>query len=181
MRSPCKKLSVALILLATALGYGTAHANESLFFNPMIGVGFNEAQGTVYRIGLEAGVFLDPFLAVGIGGYYGAGKNPTHDREIGGGPFASYSLPLIPPVLTAHLRQEINYVDVRIPQLIGTPPEYNDHRTEHGVASVTSVGLHIAFTQNFGVSGGYRLTLALTNSDIAKDRSGPYAGISIGF
>ncbi len=171
---------ILFLLAALALTSGQAHASESWFLSPMVGVGFNEVQGTVFRLGLEAGVYLDPNLAVGVGGHYGAGENPTHDREISGGPFVSYRYPLT-SFLTGTLRQEVNYVDARIPELIGDPPEYNSHRTEYGVESATSVGLNVAFTQNFAVSGGYRLALGLTNSDIAKGRSGPFIGIGLGF
>lgn len=145
---------------------------------PTVGVGFNSMQGTVVRIGLEAGYFIDPQLSVGVAGYYAAGENPSHDREIGGGPFVAYAYPLADGFLTAHLREDLDYVDARIPI---NPPQYNDHRTDYGVASITSAGLMISFTRNFGISGGYRLAVGLTNSDIAEGRSGPYIGIAIGF
>src|SRR5262245_2496416 len=72
------------------------------FLDPYAGVGFNSAQGTAVRIGADLGMYIDDFLAVGIGGFYGAGSNPEHDREAGVGPFVTYNYPLF-DFLTANL------------------------------------------------------------------------------
>jgi hypothetical protein len=58
--------------------------------------------------------------------------------------------------------------------------EYS-HIEEEGVASVTSASLHIFFTRNFVLSGGYRAVLALNNSALDDGRSGAFVGLSLGF
>jgi hypothetical protein len=120
-------------------------------------------------------------LRAGIGGYFSAGEHPKHDREYGAGPFASYVQPFT-SFLVGQLRQEINYVNLHDPVRTQTASgiEYS-HIEEEGVASVTSASLHIFFTRNFVLSGGYRAVLALNNSALDDGRSGAFVGLSLGF
>jgi hypothetical protein len=123
---------------------------------------------------------IDENLSAGVGAYFGAGEHAEHDQELGVGPFVSYRQPLL-SFLTARLRQEIDYVDQKRPIKTTTASgtDYT-HTNETGVISATSLGLQLSFSPNFGVSAGYRLVIALSNSDLDDDRSGVFLGVAIG-
>ena len=139
-------------------------------------VGSNITQGTYYGLGLDFYTYVEDRWAVGIGGYYTAGQHPTQDREIGAGPFTSYSYPLT-SFLIASAREDLDYLDERNP-FINTVTNSWDYQSSYGVASITSVALSLFFTHNFGVSAGYRFALGLNNSDLAKDHSGFFFGLA---
>lgn len=141
-------------------------------------VGSNVSQGTYYGAGLDFYTYVEDRLAVGIGGYYTAGEHPNQDREIGVGPFVSYNYPLL-SWLVASAREDLNYLDERNP-FVNTANNTLDYHSSYGIASITSVGLSLFFTHNFGVSAGYRAALGLNNSDLAKDHSGFYFGVAFG-
>ncbi len=172
-------LAIAAIAL-TGPAQANAFSYGDFFLNPSVSVGYNSQQGTVMRFGVDAGMHLGNYLHAGVGGFYGAGNHPEHDREIGGGPFVGLAYPVF-DFLTLQLREDVDYVDVRLPITTGNPPEVTAHETRYGVESATSAGAHFSFGQSFGISGGYRMVVGLNRSDIAKGRSGPYAGVSIGF
>ncbi len=172
-----KKSIVVLIFFAQSV---FAYEPGGFYLDPHVAIGFNPAQGTHYLLGADLGYTWDENLAFGVGGYYSFGEQPSHDREIGGGPFASYLYPLT-SFLVGSLRQEINYVDLYDPikTETATGTEYS-HNRETGVASVTRAGLHIAFTRHFGLAVGYRLVIGLTNNSLDNGRSGAFLGFSIG-
>lgn len=155
-----------------------AYEAGDFFIDPHVAVGFNTVQGTHLLGGLDLGYALSEQLAFGVHGYYAAGEHPSHDREMGGGPFLGYTQPLT-SFLVGHVRQEFNYVDLYVP-LKNSTGEIDDHRAETGTTSVTSAGMHLSFTPNFGFAVGYRLVLALANSDLDDGRSGFFVGFSIG-
>ncbi len=172
------------ILFAISLMFaGSAMAaSGELFLDPHIAVGFNPAQGTNYMFGLSGGIRLDESLSAGLGAYYSMGERPAHDREIGIGPFVSYTYP-ISSFLIGGLRQEIDYMDIHDP--IESAPDASGrvtytHTAETGVASITSASLTLFFTPNFAISGGYRFMLALSNDDLDEGRSGAFVGLAIG-
>jgi hypothetical protein len=167
-----------LIILLLSVSSAWASEEGSFFFDPHVAVGFNQAQGTYLLGGLDLGYYLSEQLAVGVGGYYAAGEHPTLDREFGGGPFATYFQPLT-SFLIAQVREDVDYIDQRTPLKDGLGNDV-DYVTETGVASITTLALHVRFTPNFGISGGYRAVLSLSNSDLGKNRSGTFLGISIG-
>jgi hypothetical protein len=173
------KLLFALLTLTAAPAW--AYEPGELFLDPHLGVGFNTVQGTYFMAGLDVGYSISEQLAAGLGAFYAAGKRPEHDRVIGGGPFVSYVQPLV-PVITLSLREDIAHIDQHTPVLVRTASgaEEYSHVNEHGVASITSIGLHFTITRNFGFSAGYRAVLSLSNTDIGKDRSGTFLGFSIG-
>lgn len=174
-------LITSLILISVCiLPRAHAYAIGDAYIDPNVGVGFNSSQGTVIRLGLDLGYHFTENIYGGVGAYYAAGDHPTHDREIGGGPFVGYVQPLL-SFLSAHIREEINYVDVRVPILVGSPATYSAHENEYGIESATTLGVSVSFSQNFGLFAGYRIAIGLTNSDIADGRSGPAFGLSIGF
>lgn len=154
-----------------------AYQPGSFIFDPSLAVGFNSAQGTHFLGNLDLGVALSEQMAMGVHGYYSAGEHPSHDREIGGGPFLGYTQPLA-SFLLGHVRQEINYVDLYRPLEVNG--DVNSHAAETGVTSVTSAGIHLFFTPNFGLGVGYRLVLALDNTALDDGRSGFFLGFSIG-
>jgi hypothetical protein len=170
-------ISILMLLISAAT---TAYADEAghVYFDPHIGVGFNQAQGTYVSIGADVGYGLSEQLSTGVGVYYAAGNRPNDDREIGGGPFVTFFQP-VTSFLVAHIREDINYIDQRTPVDLGN--DRFTHVTDTGVASITSVGLHLILSSNLGISGGYRAVLPLSNSDLGKDRSGTFLGVSIGF
>ncbi len=171
---------VKFALLGLVFASLQSHAEMGDFYlDPNISIGFNSAQGTSVRFGLDLGMRINENFYAGVGGFYAAGENPTHDREIGGGPFLGYVYPLF-DFLTLQLREDVDYVDVREPIVVGSLP-VTAHETFYGIESSTSAGVHLSFTRNFGISGGYRMVVGLSNSDIARGRSGTYLGISIGF
>lgn len=171
------------ILALSCLAYSLSAQALSLgdwFLDPHVAVGFNSEQGTVLRLGVDAGLHLDENIALGVGGFYAAGNHADHDREIGVGPFVAYAYPVF-SFLTVQLREDIDYVDVHVPIASGNPPVYNSHATLYGVESATSAGAHLSFAQSVGISVGYRLVVGLSGNDIAEGRSGAYLGLSIGF
>jgi len=173
------KLIFALLmsLSAPAMAY---QAGE-FFVDPHLAVGYNVAQGTNFMLGLDIGYGISDQLAAGVGAQYSAGKRPEHDQAIGAGPFVSFFQPLTSFLLFS-IREDISYMDQRNPyvttDIVGN--ETWSHTKETGVASITSVGLHLHITDNLGVSAGYRAVMALSNTDIARDRSGTFLGVSIG-
>jgi hypothetical protein len=140
------------LIVALLFAGAFAHADSDFFFLPRAAVGYNVAQGTYFTV----------------------------DREIGGGPFVSYVQPLT-SFLMFSAREELDYIDMYIPKktltLSGT--EWS-HESENGVASSTSVGVHLFLTKHFVISGGYRLMVGLSNSKLGKDRSGTFFGLSFG-
>lgn len=165
------------ILLVSFSFSSHAYKSGDIFLDPHIAVGVNAAQGTHFIGGLDAGYALNEQMAVGVHGYYSAGENPRHDREMGAGPFFGYTQPFT-SFLLGHVRQEINYVDLYDP--VEVNGSVIGHTQETGTASVTSAGLHLFMTRNFGLSVGYRLVLALANSALDDGRSGFFLGFSIG-
>src|ERR1700722_14127644 len=83
-----------LILVLLAFFSVTAAHAEGVFLTPSVGVGYNSEQDTYYRIGLDLGYWWDENVYFGVGGYYAAGDHPDDDREIGGGPFIGYNIPV---------------------------------------------------------------------------------------
>lgn len=155
-----------------------AQADGGVFIDPHVAVGFNSVQGTHFMGGLDVGYMLDEPWAFGVSAHYAAGEHPSHDREIGGGPFASFTQPVIPSFVILHVREEIDYLDIYDPILRNG--DVVDHINETGIASITSIGVHLSFTRNLGLSGGYRWVKALSNSTLDDGRSGTYLGFSIG-
>lgn len=176
-----KFAALALTLLMFSIP-ALAYEGGDMFLDPHVAVGYNVAQGTYFLVGVDAGYAITDQLAAGVGGFYQAGKRPEHDRAIGGGPFVTYYQPLA-SFLVASVREDLDYIDQRAPVLTthtdGT--ESYSHENQFGTASITSVGLHVRVSRNLGLSAGYRVVLALSNTDIGKDRSGTFLGISIGF
>lgn len=135
------------------------------------GVGYNPVQQTYYSVGLDFYTFVEDHLAVGVGGYYSAGNQPNYDQEIGAGPFVSYSYPLL-DFLIPSIREDLDYVNERNPIISSSTGQAVDYQNLYGMASITTVAIHLFFTHNFGIGAGYRFALALNNSDLEKDRSG---------
>ena len=140
-------------------------------------VGSNLAQGTYFGVGVDFYTYIEDRWAVGVGSYYTAGQHPTQDREIGAGPFTSYSYPLIEEYLTASAREDLIYLDERNP-FVNPVTNAWDYRSAYGVASITTVALHVMATSHFGLSAGYRLAIGLNNSDLSKDHSGFIFGLA---
>lgn len=174
-----QKLGFAFAALFLLLA-NTARAESSYFLTPSIGAGYNTSQGSYIRAGLDLGMYIDENLYAGVGGYYGAGQRPEHDREIGGGPFVGYVVPLT-SFLSAQLREDMDYVDVREPFVQSRNPDVYNHDNVYGIESSTYAGLQLAFTRNFGISAGYRVVVGLSNSSIASGRSGVSYGLTLGF
>lgn len=176
-----KKIILVFLLQLAAQAHAQSFFEPDQFFlDPRLAVGFNPAQGTFFLAGLDLGYGFTENIAGGIHGYYAGGETPEHDREIAGGGFAVYAQELA-SFLTGQIRQELNYVDQRdrVTTYVNGQKQYS-HTADTGVASVTYAGLHFRFTENFGVSGGYRLVLGLTNDDIGHKRSGTFFGLTIG-
>lgn len=173
-------LVLVLFVFLTLAGF-RASAEGSFYIVPGVSIGHNEVQGTHTTFGLDVGIRHDEHISYGVGGYFGAGEHPEHDREVGAGPFVSYSQPLIENFLSGQVREDIDYVDVNIPikHTSASGTTYT-HENETGVISGTSLGLHLSFTRNFGLSAGYRIVLALSNEDLDDDRSGYFFGLTIG-
>lgn len=169
------KLILTFLILSAPVSFA-----EGFFLHPSIAIGHNDVQGTHTTFGLDAGTYYDQYFAFGAGAYFAAGEHPEHDREIGAGPFVKFSYPLL-SFLTFRARQDLLYVDARIPQksIVAGETVYS-HTDESGAVSATSAGLQINPTPNFAISGGYRFVLALSNSDLDDDRSGFYVGVAIG-
>ena len=172
-----KSFSLALAIFSGSYSYAQT---GDWFLNPNIGIGTNSVQGTYIRAGLDLGVNLDERLYAGVGGFYGVGQHPEHDREIGTGPFVGYVYPVF-DFLSAHLREDVDYVDVRNPLLNSGHPDFYTHTTSYGIESATYAGLHFSFTRYFGFSVGYRLVMGISNSALADGRSGVVLGFSLGF
>ncbi len=173
-----KLLFAILLSCVPALSHA---ATGDFYFDPHGAVGFNPAQGTHFMLGVDLGMELTENLRGGIGAYGSFGEEPEHDREFGVGPFATYVQPFA-SFLVGQLRQEINYVNLHDPikTVTATGTTYT-HTEEEGVASVTSASIHIFFTRNFVLSGGYRFVLALSNDALDDGRSGAFVGLSLGF
>lgn len=169
------KLIVALLFVC-----GAAHADGDFFFRPRASVGYNIAQGTFFMLGADAGTWFTENIAGGVTAYYAAGEHASHDREIGGGPFVTYVQPLT-SFLMFSAREEVDYIDMYIPvKTVSASGTEWSHVGETGVASSTSVGLHVFLGKHFVVSGGYRLMVGLTNSRLGEDRSGTFLGFAVG-
>jgi hypothetical protein len=173
------KFIALIFMFVFPLAAGAAEAGD-WFFDPHASVGFNTVQGTNFRLGADLGMYVTENIRGGVGGYYAFGEKPQYDREIGAGPFADYVLPLT-SFLVLSAREEIDYVDARVPVTVTTVngPE-DSYEKLTGVNSATSVGVHVFFTPNFVVSGGYRAVLALTNSRLDDGRSGTFFGFAFG-
>ncbi len=135
--------------------------------------GYNPAQGNYIGLGVDFYTFVEEGLAAGVGAYYTFGEQPSLDREIGVGPFVSYSYPIF-EFLVPSVREDLDYVDERNP-IQGV----DDYQSSYGMAAITTLALHIFFTKNFGIVGGYRFALGLNNSDLEKSHSGFFAGLSV--
>ena len=173
-----------LLVIHLALGLFAASAQASQgdwYFDPHVTVGFNEAQGTFFSLGADLGMYFTDEITGGIGGYYAAGERPSHDREIGGGPFIGYVYP-VASFLLLRLREQIYYVDLFDPIETVQPDGSSDwsHTRETGVASATTAGFNIFFTPNFVLCAGYRLVVGLTNDKLDDGRSGVYLGLALG-
>ncbi|MGE0528632.1 MAG: hypothetical protein AB7G93_09230 [Bdellovibrionales bacterium] len=182
MRRPLVLIATAVILVfGASSGAAWAYEPGGFFLDPRVAVGFNTSQGTHFIAGLDVGLGLSETLAAGVGGYYSAGERPQHDREYGVGPFLSYVQPLTSFLLAA-VRQELNHVNLRDPVKVTEADGSTSytHNEEDGLASVTTVGLHLFFTPNMGLSAGYRFVLGLSNPDLDDGRSGTFIGLSIG-
>ena len=92
-----------------------AHADSDFFFLPRAAVGYNVAQGTYFSAGADVGTRFTENFSGGLTAYYAAGNHPSHDREIGGGPFVSYVQPLT-SFLMFSAREELDYIDMFIPK-----------------------------------------------------------------
>lgn len=156
----------------------TSSHKDSWYIRPSAAVGFNSSQGTFVSLGLDLGLVLTENWRTGLTGHYSSGDEPRRDREYGGGAFFSYAQK-IGELFVGHVREEVVYVDLRNPI---TPANENDpdYENETGIASSTTAGVTMFISDNVSISGGYRLTLGLTNSDLGKGRSGPVIGILIG-
>lgn len=176
-------LSMKSMLLALLIVSAPAFAYEpgSFFVDPTIAAGYNTAQGTNIMVGLDIGYAITELLTAGVGGQFSAGKRPEHDQAIGAGPFVAYFQPLT-SFLGVGIREDVSYLDQRNPYVVtsASGEETWGHTKETGVASITSVGLHLRIGSNLGISGGYRAVMSLSNSSLDDDRSGTFLGISIG-
>jgi hypothetical protein len=170
-----RKLSCLPVLFLISTSAFALQSGE-YFLQPNVAVGYNAAQGTFYMLGLDAGYLVTDQLTAGVGAFYSFGNHPEHDREIGGGPFAQFDQPLT-SFLIASVREDVDYIDQRDPVLVG---DTYTHVNENGVVSVTSLGLRLYFTRNFGVMGGYRGVLSLSNTDLGKSRSGTFLTVLFG-
>lgn len=151
--------------------------NGGIFFFPTLAAGTNSAQQTFIRLGLDLGYHIDENLYAGVGGFYSFGNHPTQDREIGVGPFLGYAYP-VTSFLSFHLREDIDYMDQYNP-ILQSDGSYT-HDQEYGVASTSYAGVHLRFSDNFGLSVGYALVVGLTNSALGTGRSGVTLGATIG-
>lgn len=141
--------------------------------------GSNSVQGFHYTFYGQVATKIDDYLRGGLSAYISAGEKPSHDREWGVGPFLSMGTALT-SFMGVSARQEINYMDVYDPYLVSTNPNVYDHTVETGFASATSVGVNF-WAGNLGLSFGYKLIVALTNSALDDGRSGPYLGVGLSF
>ncbi len=175
------QLAVCLLLSLSSYVARAEGSRAGVFFlDPHLAMGFNPAQGTHSLVGLDLGYTFTENLAGGLHTYYSFGQTPEHDRDMGLGPFVTYVQPLM-SVLTAHARQEVNYVNQRERLTIYSNGQKSySHIEDTGSASVTSIGLHLQINPNFGVAIGYRLVFSLTNDDIGRKRSGTFVGLTIG-
>ncbi len=175
-----KKFMMSVFIFLFPFSNAFAASDGDWFFLPRAAVGYNIAQGTHFTLGADLGMHFTEQISGGVGAYYAAGEHPGDDREIGGGPFISFVQP-ITSFLLMSAREDVNYVDMYNPIKTITPSgAVYSHTQETGIASATSVGLHLFITRNLVISGGYRLVLGLTNSKLDDDRSGTFAGISFG-
>jgi hypothetical protein len=170
----------ATISILTLLFGASASAIEVGAFNldGHITGGYSDALGTYGAFGVDFYYIVEENIAVGVGGYYAAGTRHSGDREIGVGPFASYTYPFL-EFLSIGAREDLDYLDSRYSTDLGNG-SWNT-QSEYGMISFTSVGLNIHLSRNLGIGVGYRWALSLASSDIASGRSGVYFGIGLGF
>lgn len=171
--------ALALTFFTLLIASPKLHAQESWFFHPGVSVGTNSAQGSYVNFGIDLGVYLDENFYTGVGGFYGAGVRPEHDRAMGGGPFLGYSYRFV-SFLSGHLREDIQYVDERVPILNYGNPDYYTHDTIYGIQSATYAGVHFSFTDNFGFSLGYRWVVGISRAELSDGRSGVTFGLTLG-
>jgi hypothetical protein len=170
-------------LLALPLFFSTAaSALEIGMFHLDVhaAAGSNLAQGNWFGGAGDFYTYVEDNLAVGVGAFYSAGlEHPNQSRVMGAGPFVSYAYPFT-DFLIGSAREELDYLDERNPILVsdGKGGYEWDYFSTNGMASVTTLAMHLYFTKNFGVSAGYRFELGLNNSDVAKDHSGFIFGLA---
>lgn len=145
-----------------------------------VSVGHNSAAGTYGLFGVDLYTIVADYTVAGLGAYYAAGEHPDRDREMGAGPFVAVGYPIF-DFLIANAREDVDYVDSHYPYIVSYNPTTWDYISETGFASITSLGLTLKPFKSFSISGGYRLALALNNSDLARDRSGWYLGLGFSF
>ncbi|MGE0762554.1 MAG: hypothetical protein AB7N80_04685 [Bdellovibrionales bacterium] len=175
MKSP---ILLALFVMISFAWHTVAQSEDSWYFHPQVGVGFNSQQGTSYVFGLDLGMAANQNWRMGLTGHYAAGDRASRDREYGGGAFVSYAERL-GEVFIGHIRQELLYLDVRNP-IDPEPAAGPNYESELGLASATSLGVTVRVGDNIALSGGYRFVAGITNSDLADGRSGPTFGLMVG-
>jgi hypothetical protein len=167
-------LLIPFLLLGVSV-HASEYANSlgGFYVDPHVAVGASSVQGTTFLLGVDVGYMVTDQISAGVGVFGQFGETPSRDRILGGGPFAQFIQP-VTPFLTFSAREDIDYVDVRRP--------YDDtYETLTGLASFTTVALHLKLAHLFGVTGGYRAALGLSDPDLGKGRSMPFLGFSIGF
>jgi hypothetical protein len=173
MKKPIVALALFLMNLSAA-----AEEPGSVYLRPNIGIGFNSQQGTSFMLGLDLGMVLAEQWRGGLTAHYAAGNDPERDREYGGGVFTSYAQPMTDMVV-GHIREEIGHLDIRNP-IDPEPTTGPTYESESGVASTTTAGITVYFTENLAISAGYRFVLGITDSDLGDGRSGPTFGVLVG-
>lgn len=167
-------LALGVLIFVCAPTFAQRSAESSWELRPAFGVGYNEAQGSYYSAGLSLQNWWNDSVLIGVGGYYSVGSPSVSTQGFGAGPFAAYFYP-IADFLTAEIRQGVDYVSQRTP----LDTNESEYTTENGVVSATSAGLHVRFSDYFGISGGYRYVLSLGDRDLDKGRSGMYLGLAV--
>ena len=170
------RLTLLSLLFACASTHAAEYANTlgGVFIDPHVAAGYTNRYGTTFLLGVDVGYMMTDQISAGVGVFGQFGERPSRDRALGGGPFVQFLQP-VTPFLTFSAREDIDYVDQRLP--VGS----DTYVSQNGLVSFTTVGLHLKLANFFGVSGGYRLALGLSNSDLGTDRSMPFVGFSIGF
>jgi hypothetical protein len=170
------KLAVTLFLAALPL-QTFAEGDETGTWNlsPQIGLGYNTKQGANVLFGLDFGLNVGPGQRAGAGGYFSYGGHPARDREWGVGPFYSYTYAFTEEVY-GHVREEIDYLDVRNP-VNDPPPGEPDFVAYTGIASITSLTGTYFIHDSLGITAGIRLVLGLTNDKLSSGRSGLLFGV----
>jgi hypothetical protein len=143
--------------------------------------GSNQVQNTYYGAGIDFYTYIEDHLAAGVGAYYTMGSDPTNDREMGAGPFVSYSYPIL-DFLVPSIREDLDYVDERDPvQILQGNSWVTGYQANYGMASITSVAMYVYFLPNFGVGVGYKFAFGLNNSSLERDHSGVFFGLALSF